>query len=195
MVEYGEKSNIKLVIYENLVLDVTDFKHPGPQNLIDENIGTDITDLFEQNDHSRFAKDLCQKMVCGQMKVAKLMQNDYVKMSQEEIDLHSKIDKMIDIRKPLIPQVKKMNNKEFMAFVRRPRQLDNQDGIILFENNDENEKRDYMTNLMIILPIIFIMIGISYFCSSNTTEFAKTFTFWFYYRRHHFLDIHGIFSA
>ena len=58
-------------------------------------------------------------------------------MSKEEMDIHAKIDKMIDIRKPLIPQVKQMNNKEFMAFVRRPRQLDSEDGIILFAHNDE----------------------------------------------------------
>ena len=57
--KYGTKNNLKLVVYTNLVLDVGEFKHPGPQDLIDKNIGTDITSFFEENDHSNFAKDLC----------------------------------------------------------------------------------------------------------------------------------------
>ena len=28
--EYGTKNKIKLVVYQNLVLDVSEFKHPGP---------------------------------------------------------------------------------------------------------------------------------------------------------------------
>ena len=86
---------------------------------------------------------------------------------------------MIDIRKPLIPQVKKMNNKEFMAFVRRPRQLDSQDGIILFAQNDEKEKRDYMTNLCIIPTIILIMLGVSFFYSTDLISYFQTFALWF----------------
>ena len=52
MAEFGSKNNLKLVVYTNLVLDVGDFKHPGPQELIENNIGTDVTSLFEENDHS-----------------------------------------------------------------------------------------------------------------------------------------------
>ena len=43
---------------------------------------------------------------------------------------------MIDITKPLAPQVKKMTNREFLAFVRRPRYVENTDGIIVFGEND-----------------------------------------------------------
>lgn len=50
-------------------------------------------------------------------------------MTSEEVKLHKRLDKLIDIKKPLIPQVEKLTNREFMAFVRRPRHIEDQDGI------------------------------------------------------------------
>lgn len=50
-------------------------------------------------------------------------------MSKEEEALHKEIEKKIDIKKPLIAQVKLLNNKEFMFFVKRPRFMESQDGI------------------------------------------------------------------
>lgn len=50
-------------------------------------------------------------------------------MSKEEEELHRQIEKKIDIKKPLISQVKKLTNKEFMFFVKRPRFMESQDGI------------------------------------------------------------------
>lgn len=50
-----------------------------------------------------------------------------------------------------------MTNKQFLAFVKRPRQLpgDSYDGIILWEDpeKDEESKTDYNLNLMVMLPI------------------------------------------
>lgn len=109
----------------------------------------------------------------------KLMSNDYIKMTTEELDMHKRLDKMIDISKPLIPQVKKMSNVEFMAFVRRPRQLDDQDGIILFENDDEGAKRDLDTNLLIILPVILVYLVIAFYNAENYVHFLKNFAAWF----------------
>ena len=36
------------MVYGNDVLDVEKFEHPGPQELIVENIGTDCTELFDE---------------------------------------------------------------------------------------------------------------------------------------------------
>ena len=57
-----------LVVYNDQVLDLTDFQHPGPKEYITDNVGNDITQLFEDEDHSRFAKELTQKYVIGELK-------------------------------------------------------------------------------------------------------------------------------
>ena len=54
-----ESENKKYVVYENDVLDVQKFEHPGPQELITENIGSDITELFNDQGHSRAAVEMC----------------------------------------------------------------------------------------------------------------------------------------
>jgi dihydroceramide fatty acyl 2-hydroxylase len=50
-------------------------------------------------------------------------------MSEEEAAIHRRLDKIIDIKKPLLPQVEKLTNREFVAFVRRPRHIEDTDGI------------------------------------------------------------------
>ena len=52
-----------------------------------------------------------------------------VKLSKEEQEIHDRLDALIDIKKPLLPQIKLMTNKEFLAFVRRPRYIEDVDGI------------------------------------------------------------------
>ena len=84
---------------------------------------------------------------------------------------------MVDISKPLLPQVRKMNNKEFIAFCRRPRYLENTDGIVLFEENDHLSKNDYPTNCKVIGTTI--LAGLSYSYYLDPINFAQTFVVWF----------------
>jgi len=88
---------------------------------------------------------------------------------------------MVDITKPLIPQVKKMTNKEFMAFVRRPRYIDSQDGIQLFEDkeHDEHMKRGYWPNVAVLLPIVFAFIALAFVYSATKEDFCKHFLIYF----------------
>lgn len=129
--EAGKKQNKIYVVYLQQVLDVTDFDHPGPKENITDNVGKDITELFEDAEHSNYAIELCQKYVIGQLadNTGKLLQNDFIQMSKEEEELHKQIENKIDIKKPLISQVKKLTNKEFMFFVKRPRFMESHDGI------------------------------------------------------------------
>ena len=60
------------------------------------------------------------------------MTNAYVEVSNEEKALHDRLDKLIDIKKPLIPQIETLTNTEFKAFTRRPRFIKDEDGIKLF---------------------------------------------------------------
>jgi len=50
-------------------------------------------------------------------------------MSEEERELHARIEKKIDFNKPLIPQVGQLTNREFMGLIHRPRLTDNEDAI------------------------------------------------------------------
>jgi len=88
---------------------------------------------------------------------------------------------MVDITKPLIPQVKKMTNKEFMAFVRRPRYIDSQDGIQLFEDkeHDEHMKRGYWPNVAVLLPVVFTFVYLAYVYSATKEDFFKHFMVYF----------------
>ena len=62
-------------------------------------------------------------------KQGKLMSNEYDVLTQEEKEMHARLDMLVDIKKPLLPQVGKLTNKEFKAFIRRPRFITDEDGI------------------------------------------------------------------
>ena len=95
----------QFVIYENRVINVEGFKHPGPQKFITDNIGKDVTKLFNENGHSAAAREMIENMTIGytQNNEGKLLENKYVKVSCEEKEMHEKLDSLIDIKKPLIP--------------------------------------------------------------------------------------------
>lgn len=62
------KKDRVIVYYGNSVLDCTDFKHPGPDTIINENMGKDIKTQFDDQGHSTFAKSLISKFKIGNIK-------------------------------------------------------------------------------------------------------------------------------
>ena len=70
-----------------------------------------------------------------------MLDNAYDMVSEEEKRVHERLNSCfratvswLDVKKPLLPQVKKMTNREFLAFVRhccvrRPRYIEDTDGI------------------------------------------------------------------
>ena len=135
---FGAKNGKQWVIYDNAVLDVSGWSHPGPQKLITSNIGRDVTKMFNQRGHSEYAKELCERMTVGyigdETVKGQLLDKAYSNMSEEEKAIHKRLmdPKVIDITKPLCPQIAKLTNREFMAFVRRPRFMGGQtDGTVL----------------------------------------------------------------
>lgn len=90
-------------------------------------------------------------------------------MTEEEAALHKRLDSIIDIKKPLIPQVEKLTNREFLAFVRRPRYIEDTDAIKLFEDpvEDQNRKSFFGKNLQKLIPMVlsFAVLGV-YFAES-----------------------------
>ena len=103
--EEVKKRGIKFVLYEDRIIDVEGFKHPGSNKLIDNNLETDISELFRDNDHSAEAFKLVKKMTIGYLPnpEGKLMNNEYEILTEEEIAMHARLDKLVDIKKPLLP--------------------------------------------------------------------------------------------
>ena len=62
-----EKGRI-VVYFGNNILDVTDFRHPGPKNILKELNGMDIKTQFDDQGHSKFAKSLLSRYKIGQIK-------------------------------------------------------------------------------------------------------------------------------
>ena len=109
------------------VLDVQGFKHPGPQRLIEDNVGGDVTTLFHRNGHSSHARLLCDRLVVGTVSgnPGALLSNSWCSdFSEEELAIHAKLDRDVDVRQPLLPQIKRMTNREFKCFISRPRTME-----------------------------------------------------------------------
>ena len=106
------------------------------------------------------------------------MANEYDILTKEEKEMHARLDKLVDIKKPLLPQVRKLTNKEFKAFVKRPRFINDEDGIQIFEDKevDENHKkaRNFDNNLIRLIPFALLLSGIS-FAYSTYAEFFTYF--------------------
>ena len=151
------------------MLDVSTFKHPGPQKLITNNIGKDVTELFDDIGHSASALGMIKDLTIGytggegKQKEGALMSNAYASYTKKEKEMHERLDAKIDIKKPLLPQVETLTNEEFMAFVRRPRFINNEDGIQLFEDkdHDESEKRPFERNVIGIWIFVILCLVMS----------------------------------
>ena len=55
-----------------------------------------------------------------------LMPNKYIQ-SLNEKKIHEAINKKIDMKKPLLPQVEHLTKEEFVYFVKRPRNVEDHD--------------------------------------------------------------------
>lgn len=101
----------------------------------------------------------------------------------EEEQVHKSVESKIDIKKPLIPQVKNLSNKEFLAFVRRPRHMESTDGIILYEDKAQDDAhkscRDWNYNVKIILPLCLAAIIGAYFDCDSISQYIQTILIWF----------------
>ena len=160
-----ERDREQLLVYNGWVLDVRGFSHPGPQHLVSSNLGKDVTTFFDDRGHSSYARELCERMAVGYIgdvasKPGQLLGPAKETMTAEEAAIHQKLDDFIDITKPLVPQVKLLSNQEYLAFVRRPRYLDNTDCITLHadEATESASRSDYGLNLRLMVPAVAVEV-------------------------------------
>lgn len=160
-----EHNGEQYVIYKSWVLDVSGFSHPGPQNLVLSNVGKDVTMLFDERGHSSYAHELCERMAVGYIgeaasKPGQLLCPARETMTAEEEAIHKRLDKIIDITQPLVPQVKLLSNAEYLAFVRRPRYVEDTDCITLHpdEATDIASRSDYGVNVRLVMPAVALEV-------------------------------------
>lgn len=178
--EACRKDGKAYLIFEDQVLDVAGFSHPGPQALISANLGKDITHAFTKQGHSDHARYLCQRLAVGHIGqhlfAGQLLPNliGSSDITEEERQIHARLDEMIDVRKPLIPQVRKLTNREFKALISRPRFIESEDAIQLHEDPvvDAAERKDFKLNLAVLLPIEFLFILLAWASAPSLSDFA-----------------------
>ena len=153
-----------IVYYGNSVLDVTDFRHPGPDNLIVDANGKDIKQDFDDQGHSRFAKSLILKY-----KIGSIRDNDFEELSvftKEQQAKYNEIDAKIDLKKPIYPQLAKLTKEEYIMLMDRPMYLDTTDTLIVYENEwwDWLNSPSIDTNQKVVVPasMLFFLMSIYY---------------------------------
>lgn len=74
-----------------------------------------------------------------------------------------------------------MTNKEFLAFVKRPRHIDDTDGIIMYEDEEEDRahKRSYKKVTSVILPILISYFIVGCYLCESLQQFLNYFTVYF----------------
>jgi len=96
------------MFFGSRVLDVTNFKHPGPQKLISDALDTDIQEDYTEQAHSGYADELLNQLTIGYLpeKVGhtRLTNEHFMNgLSKEEEEIHTWLDRNIDLKKPLLP--------------------------------------------------------------------------------------------
>jgi 4-hydroxysphinganine ceramide fatty acyl 2-hydroxylase len=114
------------VIYDGLVLDVSDFvhDHPGGEQLINRFAGKDITAIYgseKYHVHSKTSVAILQSLVIGSVS------GHNAKRPAGAMQLASanygESSKFVDINKPIVPQLLKLkcSKEEYMLQIHRPR--------------------------------------------------------------------------
>jgi cytochrome b involved in lipid metabolism len=64
----GEDGNKLWILIDGKVYDVTDYKHPGGREFLEDNIGEDRHEEFEAQGHSQAARNELKKFFIGHLK-------------------------------------------------------------------------------------------------------------------------------
>lgn len=166
------KAGHKLAFYGDSIINLKDFKHPGPQDLIDSNIGKDLKDSFLSQNHSEFASSLVKKYTIGNLATPNnFYQPEFATELDEKKELiHKKIDEKLDLKKPILSQIKNFTKEEFFALVERPRFVEGCDNIQIYDSKFE----DFFSKSPIILNIISLPI-ISWYLLYNSLQENQNF--------------------
>lgn len=127
---YAAGNNIEIVIYEDKVIEVTEFKekHPGGAETIEKHLGKDITKVFDEIESHKTKtamKDL-EEFCIGKIKLNNSTKKPIEKEQDYVYDL--------DLKKGILWQVwTKLSKDEYLKFIHDPKHMINPPEAILFE--------------------------------------------------------------
>jgi 4-hydroxysphinganine ceramide fatty acyl 2-hydroxylase len=135
VMEEVKKTGKRLVIYNKEVYDVGEFidvvKHPGGNDLIEDNLGTDITEKMEEVQHSENAYKALKKYKIGLVQQSKgktASQDKKIDADEHERPpqkLINSINAKMNLKEPVFYQIFKANFtlEEYLIFIHDPKIL------------------------------------------------------------------------
>lgn len=155
----------KLVIFDQFVYDVKHFLeagHPGGNNFIESEFGTDIKDKMEARGHSKKAYLMMEKYKIGVIgpKESKFPVNEISDTIDEKVK--KSLREKIDLSKGLFYQIfsKDLTKDEYLAFIHDPKILDNPPREVrIFESNflEFFSKTYWLMIPLIYLPLLTLV--------------------------------------
>lgn len=179
-----EASSCKTVIYRNQVFDITDFvaklKHPGGNNVFEEFYGKDLTLKMHERNHSKTAYRILQKFKIGEITEKVTYSIDEPVESVAPVkkktffitdEMAAAIDKKINLRKPLYPQILNNNltREEYLAFIMEPKILEEPLRVRVFQS-DRFERMTHGNWYAMVskwLPVLVLLFSYHFFYVVN----------------------------
>eukprot|EP00184_Porphyridium_aerugineum_P005172 CAMPEP_0184698730 /NCGR_PEP_ID=MMETSP0313-20130426/5239_1 /TAXON_ID=2792 /ORGANISM="Porphyridium aerugineum, Strain SAG 1380-2" /LENGTH=350 /DNA_ID=CAMNT_0027157703 /DNA_START=226 /DNA_END=1278 /DNA_ORIENTATION=+ len=113
MIKYHNTERDAWIVYNDKVYDITLFldQHPGGKDILASHWGTDVTKVMEEgpHKHSKFAYKILDKYQIGVLSTANQTEEGKT-ADQQRLE---QLDRLVDWRKPLLPQVGNMGEKYF----------------------------------------------------------------------------------
>ena len=182
-----------IVTYENEVYDATEFKttHPGGSKFIDDHIGEDITQLFNDHDHSKIALRLL-----GELKIGTLSTNTVSEDSKTKEFEDESWRQYIEPSEGAVYQVfTKLNGELYLKFLNDPKHLTKPGDILRMYKSpfiDFFTRTPWYVVGLFWTPFVIYHLYLGYFLSSVVEEiwyFILGIVIWTYteYVLHRFL--------
>ena len=174
VLHYAAGMKIDVVVYKNKVVDVTEFKekHPGGQNSLDQYIGKDCTQAFD-NVSSHLTKSALKDL------------NSY-SIGEIEVDINNNIIKdepvyndVLDIKKGILWQIftNGIKKEDYLNFIHDPKHMINPPHAIMFDNAF---LEFFSKTPWYMIPIVYVPIMLYYLCLSFETFEPKTIVLFYF---------------
>lgn len=153
----------EVVLYEGLVLDVTEFNHPGGHALIQGFLkGQPLQQQFDAVSHSLNAKRMLRHFAVGRL--CSQAEANYVfrkHLQCEELAVHQHLQQRLKLDEPILQQVECFTYEELVSFLRFPKFVEEGQEIRLHSDayQDQKRKNDFWVNMLFCWTFVGLLIG------------------------------------
>ena len=164
LVELGTlKKHSKIATFDNLVLNLDHFVHPGGQALLDTRANTDLTSSFQQTPHSLNAKLMLRGLVIGHLEDTPSQTSLFTQEEVKMVNTYDRVNGKLDLKKPIASQLEDFTREEFLNFVNCPKFLRKDETIQINLNpqDDEPDRTEFWVNIPILCCVDVILFAAS----------------------------------